>query len=181
MSEKLPGSRSSFRLPWFVQLGAGLAFVALIYLIGISSTSYVSEWDEQNSSDYETSMQALRMFSLHPTAPTAIIFWEQGNEDSQKTIRAFRSSPSNLRIYGIHAGEADSQVALRRAWLKSAPPSSQLILDKSDLLKTSFRVKSYPRVFIILPKQKKLWSYWGDVNKSREKMLEIISSESSRL
>ena len=50
-------------------------------------------------------------------------------------------------------------------------------MDKSQMLETSFQVRSLPMVFIILPKQKKVFSFLGNVNDSRKRMLEIIASE----
>lgn len=176
MSQK-SSSQKSFKLPWWLQLALGLAFVFVIYLIAISSNSYLSAWDEEDSNFYATATQALKMFSIHPTAPTAIIFWEKDCEECQSTIRAFQGASSNLRVYGVHLANGEREVEIRKAWLRIAPRTSATLIDKSELIQTSFHVKSVPWSFIILPKQKKIFSYWGDASKARQRMLEIIKSE----
>ena len=176
---KISPSYANFQIPWWIQLAIGLAFVWLTYIVAISSTSFISAWTEENSSVYETAIQSLRMQNLNPTAPTAIVFWNAKNEDSLKSAKAFGSIPASLRVYGIHVGDV-SEIEIRKAWLKIAPRTAPLILDKTEMLKTSFHVRNVPMTFIILPKQKKIFSYWGDISQSRDQMLDIIETESSR-
>ncbi len=121
-------------------------------------------------------MQALKIFHLNPTAPTAFVFWDQEMEDSGPAIRAFSSSPSNLRIYGVHIS-SDKTLEIRKEWLKFAPRRATLLVDRQQLLQTAFHARAFPMVYILLPKQKKIYSYLGNINDSREKMLELISSE----
>lgn len=159
-----------------MQIGAGLFFVILIFLLAFNSTPYISAWEEEDSSFYETAVQALRVRTLHPAAPTAIVFWSRKNDDSLKSARAFGSLPAKLRVYGVHVGD-DREIDVRKAWLRVAPRTAPLIFDRTEILKTSFHVKSLPMAYIILPKQKKIYSYWGDVADSKEQILGIIDSE----
>lgn len=68
-------------------------------------------------------------------------------------------------------------MAARQEWLKYAPKRASLLIDRQQMLKTAFRVKSMPMVFIILPKQKKIYAYYGNIAENRQEMLEIIASE----
>lgn len=177
MASDFPFSKKSFRLPFWAQLSIGLAIIATILIVVMSSNPFVSAWDEENSRFYNDAGQALRMFSIHPTAPTAFIFWDKDDPSTLTAIRALATAPSTLRIYGIHVSTSNDQVKIRQEWLKHAPKSAVLILDRSQLLQTSFHVRQLPMVFIMLPKQKKIYSYLGNVNDNREPMLEIIASE----
>lgn len=93
-------------------------------------------------------------------------------------MRAFRSTPSSLRVYGIHlSDDRASEIEIRKKWISMAPRGAILKIDRQQLLQTSFKVKGVPMIFIYLPKQKKIYSFLGDVNKKREQMLDIIASE----
>ncbi len=163
-------------LPLWAQLAAGLLVIVLLFCLAVNSNPYVSAWDEENSNFYETAMQALRIFNITPTAPTAFIFWDKSMEESAPAIRAFRSSPSNLRIYGVHLTSSEA-LQIRKEWMKHAPGRASLLIDRQQLLETAFHARTTPMIYILLPKQKKIYSYLGNIDDNRERMLEIISSE----
>lgn len=169
-----PGSSKIF--PLWAQLTAGAFLIGLIYYIAINANPYVSAWDEENSSFYETALQGLKFFGINPTSPTALVFWNMDEPDSGPSLRSFNGSPASLRIYGVHPSVND-QLLVRKEWLKFAPRRASLLLDRQQLLQTAFHVRAFPMVYIILPKQKKIFSYLGDINDNRQKMLEIIKSE----
>lgn len=178
MNHSSNSSGAPFKLPIWAQLGLGLVFVILIYLISLSSSSYVSAWDEEDSNFFESATQGLRVIGLNPSSPTAIIFWEKDCKICEKSMRAFRSTPSSLRVYGIHlSDDRASEIEIRKKWISMAPRGAILKIDRQQLLQTSFKVKGVPMIFIYLPKQKKIYSFLGDVNKKREQMLDIIASE----
>jgi hypothetical protein len=154
----------------------GVLVVVVIYWVATAANPYVSAWSKENSSFFEAAGQGLKMFGVHPTAPTVFVFWDMQDEEGSLSLRSFNKSPSNLRIYGIHQTTEDT-MAVRKHWLKYAPRRASLILDRSEMLKTSFRVRGYPTVFLLLPKQKLIYSYVGDINDNRERMNELIQSE----
>jgi len=170
-------SFSSLRLPVWAQATGALLIVGIILVFAMGLNPYVSTWDEESSGFFEDANQALKIFGINPTAPTAFIFWDKENADCSPGIRAFNSSPSNLRIYGIHLSNSDETLKIRQEWLKVAPRRASLIIDRSQMLQTSFHVRALPMVYIFLPKQKKIFSYLGNINDNRQKMLEIIKSE----
>ena len=166
-----------FRLPPWAQVLLGLALVSLVYFAGRSS-SFVSAWDEQDSNFYEAAMESLRIYRISPSAPTAIIFWEKGCEDCLENLKALQTAPGNLRIYGIHlTPDAASKLDIRRAWVENAPRRAVMLMDQSDILQTSFRVKYIPETFMVLPKQKKIYSFYGNLEDVRKKMGELVASE----
>lgn len=153
--------------------------VVLIYLI-FASSAYVSAWDEEDSNFYESATLGLQMRGLSPSAPTVFVFWEKGCQDCESSIQALQTAPSQLRIYGVHLSHSGlPEEELRSEWLKLAPAASTLLIDKDQFLQTNFRVRSVPMAFLYLPKQKKIFSYLGDVNKNRKKMDEILSTYSN--
>lgn len=164
------------KIPVWAQLAAGFLVVASVYYVAIQSNPYVSAWDEENSNFYESATEALKIFHLNPTAPTAFVFWDMAQEESAEALRAFNTSPSSLRIYGVHV-TSDKTIEIRKEWLKFAPRRATLLIDRQQLLQTAFHARAFPMVYIILPKQKKIFSYLGNINDSRQRMLEIIKSE----
>ncbi len=176
MNKSGPNSFSPLHLPVWAQLLAGLLVVGLVYIVAINSNPYVSAWDEENSNFYESAIQALKLYQLNPTAPTAFIFWDKDMEESAPAIRAFATSPSSLRIYGVHI-TSEAKLEIRKLWLSFAPHRATLLIDQQQLLQTAFHARALPMVYIVLPKQKKIFSYLGNINDSRQRMLEIIGSE----
>lgn len=150
--------------------------IGVVYYLAIHSNPYVSAWDEESSSFYETVSQALEIYHLNPTAPTAFIFWDREMEESGPAIRAFATSPSNLRIYGVHI-TSNAALEIRKDWLEYAPRRATLVIDRQNLLQTAFHARAFPMVYIMLPKQKKIYSFLGNINDNRQRMIEIISSE----
>jgi hypothetical protein len=164
------------RFMLIAQLAGGLASVALVAYVATNLKPYVSSWDEESDTFYEAALQALRLYHLNPTAPTAFIFWDRSLPETGPAIRAFSSSPSSLRIYGVHIS-TDKKMEVRKDWLQYAPHRATLLIDRQQLLQTAFHARALPMVYILLPKQKKIYSYLGNINDSRQRMLEIISSE----
>lgn len=173
-SQKHP---SHFTLPLWAQLTLGFSLVGIVYVISINSTSFLSDWHEENSNFYEIALDTLKMFHVHPTAPTAVIFWSTDCQRCEDGIKSFRESPGRVRIYGVHLSTDKPTLKIRQEWLKYAPPRSALLVDRQQLLQTSFHVKAPPEYFIILPKQKKIYSYFGNIDRGHERMLELIRSE----
>ncbi len=150
----------------------------MVYWVGIRSNSYLSDWTEEDSNFYESALGALNHLSINPTAPTAIIFWKTDCETCRKSIQFLSRSPGQLRIYGIHLSERESsEFEIRKTWYQDSPRSANLLIDQNELLQTSFKVKSVPETFIILPKQKRIWNYYGNLERGEKEMLKIISSE----
>ncbi len=171
-------SLPAFKVPILAQLGLGLFVVFLVYWVSVRSNSFVSAWSEEDSNFYESASEALKHRSVNPTAPTAFIFWKQDCEPCIKNIRFLNRFPGNVRIYGIHLTlDAESEFEIRKSWYQESPKSANLLIDQNDFLQTSFKVKSVPDTFIVLPKQKKIWTYYGDLEKSEKQMLQILATE----
>lgn len=162
----------------WAQLAVGGALVIILITVSLSSGLYSSEWDEENSNFYPIAMQALKMSHVNPSSPTAIVFWEQNCQACKKAIQGLQSAPPSLRIYGVHlTAPSNDEVDIRQSWLQTAPGSAQLMIDQDELLQTAFHVRGVPTTFIVLPKQKKVYSFLGDISKENKRMLEIIQSE----
>lgn len=171
-------SNAPYKIPWWAQLAAGLVLLALVYMIAISSTSYLSAWEEEDSNFFESATQALKIAGINPTAPTAFFFWENECEPCKPALKALHDAPVRLRVHGIHLKEnSGDEVKLRRMWLEHSPRASSLTIDKDEILQISFKVKAVPYIFLYLPKQKKIYSYLGDPSRSKSRMNEIIDSE----
>jgi hypothetical protein len=166
------------KFPLWLQIALGLVAIYLLYYISTNLSPYISVWDEEDSSFYEATTQALHINRINPSAPTAFIFWEKDCADCKDSLKGLQSAPSKLRIYGIHLSEPkSSEIEIREQWNKWAPQASQLIIDQQQFLQTSFSVRATPEVFIYLPKQKKVFSFLGDVRDRLKRMNEIIDSE----
>lgn len=180
-SKKTPGPpkppKKPSRLPWWAYLGIGLATSLFIFLVS-NMTPYVSEWFEEDSSYYDNSWGALKQMGINPSAPTLIMFWDKACDECKESMRAVNNSHRSLRVYGIHVDKGDvSELEIRQAWIEHGPKHAILIMDKSQMLKSSFGVKSTPYATLILPKQKKMYSYLGNLKDGRSKMIELIQSE----
>ncbi len=176
-----PGDLSSQRLPLWAQLSLGLAFLVLVYITAVTSTTYISAWDREDSNYYTNALEGLKVKGINPSAPTLIAFWEQGCEDCRKNIRFFSKLPSSIRPYAIHLYDKNLKESdLRQQWVSLNPGVAQLVYDETELLQTSFRVRGGAMVFLILPKDKALYSYWGEIEDNYERLSEIIKESYHR-
>ena len=157
----------------------GLVFVGTLFVLVLSSTLYPSTWMEENSNFYENATKSLRLFSLNPTAPTIIIFWDKDDSEALETLKFLENTPSSVRIYGVHLSNTDDLIGVRKAWIRNTPHRSVMMMDRSEILQTTFLAKTVPCIFLILPKQKKIYSlsFPGRLMKGQKKMLELIHSE----
>ena len=142
------------------------------------SPLYVSDWFEENSSFYQNSSSALQQFGINPASPTLVIFWEESCEACKESLKTLRSAHPSLRIYGVHVpiGE-ENKASVSKTWAMSAPKRAGLLFDRSEMLKSTFGVKGVPRSTLILPKQKKMYSYIGNIKHNKKRLVELIKSE----
>ena len=115
---------------------------------------------------------------INPSAPTLVIFWDKTCEVCKESMKALNNSHRSLRIYGIHIHDSEStELEIRKAWIEHGPKHAALIIDQSQMLQSSFGVKGVPYSTLILPKQKKMYSFLGNLKDGRSKMIELIQTE----
>ncbi len=168
---------SSNRLPLWAQVSLSLTFIGLVYYTAILSTTYISAWNKEDSNNYSNAIEGLNIKGIHPTAPTLLAFWERDCRECEDNIRYFSKLPSSVRAYGVYLKEENITFPqLQKEWFTLKPGTSQLLYDDTELLQTSFRVRGGPVVYLILPKEKALYSYFGKIEDNHEKLREIINS-----
>ena len=145
---------------------------------------YLSAWKEESSSYYTSAINALTRFDIHPSSPTLILFWERDCTTCEIIMEKMKDIHlrklkglgrlSSIRIYGIHLTDTVHVADIYKFWSQKAPRGSLLIIDKKDLLKTGFQVKSVPKAIFFLPRKKKIFSTLGGWNIDLEKLPQII-------
>lgn len=114
---------------------------------------------------------------INPSAPTIILFWEKDCEPCKRTLQVFSTLPPGTRYMGIHmADKAANPVEVHRTWAQYHLRPDALFADSSQMVQTSFGIKAVPQTYLLLPKQKKIYSYLGDLTKGRDEMLKLLSS-----
>lgn len=120
-------------------------------------------------------MAGLKFKGVHPSAPTLIAFWEENCSDCEANIRYFPKLPSSVRTYTIHLQDNSlTESDIKQKWISLNPGASQMIFDETEILQTSFKVRGGAMVFLILPKEKAIYSYFGKIADNNEKLEKII-------
>ena len=177
-STKTPQPKKNAGIPLWFQAAIGVTLVIFIYLIATSGPLYKSDWTQENSSFYENATQALKMFSINPSAPTLVLFWERSCEICKSSMKTLRSVHPSLRIYGVHVPiGAEDRAETSKTWARFAPKRSALIYDRNEMLKSTFSVKGVPKATLILPKQKKMYTYLGDIRDNKKELVKLIKTE----
>lgn len=117
------------------------------------------------------------MSDIHPSAPSAVLFWQVNCEPCKKTMKILSTLPAPIRIYGIHiADKATDETKIRETWREQGMPADALVIDKSEILQTGFKVMAVPETFVIFPRKKKIMSYLGDITKGQKQLHKLLSS-----
>ncbi|MCJ8277342.1 MAG: thioredoxin fold domain-containing protein, partial [Bdellovibrionales bacterium] len=121
---------------------------------------------------------ALQMFSINPSAPSLVIFWERTCEPCKESLKILRNVHPSLRVYGVHVpiGEED-RAETTKVWARNAPKRGALLFDREEMLKSSFGVKGTPKSVLILPKQKFMFSYLGNIKHNKKDLIQLIKTE----
>jgi len=177
VSKKTP-ILSKVELPIWIQVLVGLTLIGLIYWAAMNAHMYVSAWDEEDSSFFKNSMDSLHLFQINPSGTTLVFFWRKDCQDCLSNLRLLNEVPGHIRIYGVHVSDAEStKHQIAQFWSRLAPSHAVFLMDRTDLLKTSFRVREVPSSFIILPKEKKIFSHVGILRRSKQQMLKLLKRQ----
>ena len=164
--------------PIWLQVLLGLTLIGLIYYGAINAHLYVSAWDEEDSSFFKNSMDSLHLLQINPSGTTLVLFWDKDCQECLINFELLEDLPGHVRIYGVHLSIDEAKKhTISQIWSRHAPTHAPLLIDKTDLLKTSFRVRGLPSSFIILPKEKKIYSHIGLLKRSQRQMLKILKRQ----
>lgn len=165
-------------MPLWGQLAFGLGLILFVFWLSFKSSPFISAWYKQDSNFYDTAAVALNQLQILPSAPTLFIFWEKNCEVCLDNIRLASRFPGPLRVFGIHLSATQAEtVDIHRLWFKEASIGSQLLIDRNDFLKTNFKVRSVPDTFLVLPKQKEVWNFYGPMESGLRQLESLVASE----
>ncbi len=176
-SKKTP-TLSKVELPIWIQVFVGLTLIGLIYWAAMNAHLYVSAWEEEDSSFFKNSMDSLHLLQVNPSGTTLVFFWSKDCQDCVSNFNLIDELPGHIRIYGVHVSDEEAKrYQIAQIWNRQAPTHAALLIDQTDLLKTSFRVREVPSSFIILPKEKKVFSHVGLMRRSKRQMLRLLKRQ----
>lgn len=176
-SKKTP-TLSKVELPVWIQVFVGLTLIGLISWAAMNANIYVSAWDEEDSSFFKNSMDSLHLFQINPSGTTLVLFWSKDCQDCLNNFKLLEDVPGHIRIYGVHVSDEEAKkYQITQLWNRLTPTHAALLMDRTDLLKTSFRVRGIPSSFIILPKEKKIFSHVGILQRSKYQMLRLLKRQ----
>jgi hypothetical protein len=160
-----------------LQLIVGFGLIAIIFWLSLKGDIFVSAWDKEDSSFFAHAMDSLHQFQIHPSGTTIVLFWDKNCAECFENFDVLKDIPGKVRIYGVHTTGPSSRQKVQQLWTKATPHHAILLMDRMDLLSTSFRVRTTPSSYIILPKQKAIYSHVGSLKRSQRQMLRLLEQD----
>ena len=177
-------SRRKHLVPLWAQISVGLGILALVALLSLKTSFYVSEWHTPNSSFYQNSMDALTQSQINvyqgPT-PTLVVFWSVDCEPCKESIKDFANYGTAVNVVGIHlkTQDADKEKA-RRWWFNNAGKTFPIYFDEQNMLENTFHIRILPSNFLYFPLENKILSHVGNLSWAKPSVMELATQGNTK-
>jgi|GEM_PF-2524626 len=158
-----------------------VALLILLFVALVSSSLFnVSEWYEPDLTFFQNSSAALSQANLsvyQGPVPTLVMFWKFDCQPCKVNMAFLNQFNKKLKVIGVHVGSPLSGEDTREArliWANSIGKGARLYFDETGLLEQSFEIRGTPSSFLIFPKQRKMFSLDGLLEKAKPSLAELV-------